>query len=165
MTRYAANTDVSSHRSRDEIERILTRYGADQFMYARQDGENAAAMIRFRKDGIHIKFVLPMPDRDDPEFTQTPAKARARSADAAERAYEQAIKQKWRALSLVIKAKLEAVESGIAIFEEEFVANIVLPNGQTVGQFMLPQIEAAYETADMPPLLPDYSSPTTGDGS
>ena len=33
MTKYAAQTEVTSTRSRDEIERTLERYGADQFMY------------------------------------------------------------------------------------------------------------------------------------
>jgi len=55
----------------------------------------------------------------------------------------------------VIKAKLEAVEAGIAVFEDEFMANIVLPNGSTVSQFMLPQIAQAYESGNMPNMLPD----------
>jgi hypothetical protein len=58
-------------------------------------------------------------------------------------------------MSLVIKAKLEACEAGIAIFEDEFMANIVLPNGSTVSQFMLPQIQAAYDKGSMPNMLPD----------
>ncbi|WP_136678647.1 hypothetical protein [Neptunomonas sp. XY-337] len=44
---------------------------------------------------------------------------------------------------------------GIAIFEDEFMANIVLPNGATVSQFMLPQIKEAYEKGSMPKMLPD----------
>jgi len=35
------------------------------------------------------------------------------------------------------------------------MANIVLPNGSTVSQFMLPQIAEAYESGQMPKLLPD----------
>ncbi|GAG36103.1 unnamed protein product [marine sediment metagenome] len=63
-------------------------------------------------------------------------------------------RQKWRALSLVIKAKLEAVESGISIFEEEFLAHIVLPDGRTIGDFMIPQIKTIYSSGKMPKLLP-----------
>lgn len=62
--------------------------------------------------------------------------------------------QKWWALYLVIKAKLEAVESGISCFEDEFMANIVLPDGSLVGDFMRPQIAAAYDMGTMPALLP-----------
>jgi hypothetical protein len=38
---------------------------------------------------------------------------------------EAATRQRWRALVLVIKAKLEAVEAGISTLESEFLANIV----------------------------------------
>ena len=51
------------------------------------------------------------------------------------------------------KAKLEAVESGIATFEEEFMAHIVMPNGKTVGEMALPLIESAYKTNKHVPLL------------
>jgi len=54
---------------------------------------------------------------------------------------------------LIIKAKLEAVEAGVSTFEEEFMAFIALPDGRTVGDFMAPQIDAAYKTGRMPPLL------------
>jgi len=68
-------------------------------------------------------------------------------------AAEQACRQKWRALSLVVKAKLEAVESGITTFEDEFLAHIVLPNGQTVGEQALPRVREAYATGGNVPLL------------
>lgn len=74
-----------------------------------------------------------------------------RSEDA--RAYDQALRQRWRAMYLVIKAKLEAVESGIVSFEEEFAVYTVLPDGKTVGQHVLPSIEQAYEANTVPLLL------------
>ena len=151
MSRYAANTEVSSDRSRAEIERTLERYGADQFFYGWQDG---AATIGFRMHDRRVQFVLPLPDRNSDEFRLTPAKRYSRSETDQARAYEQAVRQKWRALNLVVKAKLEAVESGITSFEEEFLAHIVLPGGQRVGTWMIPQIGRAYETGHMPPLLP-----------
>lgn len=69
-------------------------------------------------------------------------------------AWEQACRQRWRALLLVIKAKLEATECGISSFESEFMANIVLPDGTTAGDFMLPQIAEVYKNGTMPPMLP-----------
>ncbi|MCP5353204.1 MAG: hypothetical protein H6926_08490 [Chromatiales bacterium] len=149
---YAEKTNVSTDRSRAEIERTLQRYGADQFMYG---WESERAMVGFRMAGRQIRFLLPMPDRNDRRYTHTET-GRMRKESAAFSEWEQACRQRWRALSLVIKAKLEAVEAGIAIFEDEFMANIVLPNGRTVSDFMLPQIEAAYETGDMPKLLPHF---------
>lgn len=148
---YAENTSVSTEKSRGEIERTLQRYGADQFMYG---WDQDRAVVGFQMDGRQLRFLLPMPSKTDPAFTTTPTGRRRRNDTAAFAAWEQACRQKWRALSLVIKAKLEAVDAGIAIFEDEFMANIVLPNGSTVSQFMLPQIAAAYESGKMPLLLP-----------
>lgn len=148
---YAEKTSVSTDKSRAEIERTLQKYGADQFMYG---WDQDKAIVGFRMAGRQIRFLLPMPDKTQRRFTHTPTgKARKESAIYIE--WEQACRQKWRALSLVIKAKLEAVEAEIAIFEDEFMANIVLPNGGTVSQFMLPQIKKAYDSGQMPKLLPN----------
>src|SRR5262245_58482775 len=108
MTRYAEKTTVSSDSSRGEIERTLARYGADQFMYG-WDGNRA--VLAFRARGKQVRFVLPLPDRNGREFTHTPERNLERSQAAREAAYEQAVRQRWRALALVIKAKLEAVEA------------------------------------------------------
>lgn len=147
--KYAEKTKVGSDKSKSDIEKILQRYGASSFMYGWQDTK---AIVAFQMHNRHIKFILPMPDRNSNEFTKTDT-GRDRSESSQLQAYEQSIRQKWRALTLVIKAKLEAVESGISEFESEFLANIILPDGQTVGSFMEPQIEQAYKTGKMPPLL------------
>lgn len=154
MSRYAENTSVSAERSRGEIETTLTRYGAHGFMYGWQEREDSRdAMIQFDADGRRIRFVLPLPSMEDPEFHRTPGGRRRRDRDAAVKAWEQACRQRWRALALAIKAKLESVECGITTFEDEFFAHIVLPNGQTVGATIAPQIERAYATGKMPRLL------------
>jgi hypothetical protein len=158
MTRYAENTEVSSSRSRDEIERTLERYGADQFLYGWQD---ANAVVGFRMNGRMIRFVLPLPSRGDKAFTEYESRGKVwvRSEEAARKLYEQAVKQRWRALALVIKAKLEAVESGISVFDDEFMANIVLPGNQMVGDWLRPQIEEAYRIGATPALLPMLPAP------
>lgn len=150
MSRYAESTSVSSEKSRCEIERTLTRYGADQFMYGWKD---TAAVIAFRARGRHIRFMLPMPARDDKRFSRDGRGAIRNPVRRAE-AYEQDVRQRWRALALCIKAKLEAVEAGITQFDDEFMAQIVLPNGQTMSEHAQPLIARAYETGQMPPLLP-----------
>ena len=155
MTRYAENTSVSSDTSRAEIERTLRRYGADQFVYG---WDSDTAVIGFRAEGRNVRFRLPLPDRRDRAFTHTPARGTARSPRQAEAAWEQASRQRWRALALVIKAKLEAVEAGITVFEDEFLAHILLPNGDTVGEYTRPQIARAYANGQMPALLPGASS-------
>ena len=144
MTRYASKTEVSTDRSRVEIERILKRYGATAFGYM---WEGTRARIGFAANGRRLRFDLPLPDRK--QFLMSPS-GRARGEAAVAAAWEQACRQAWRALALVIKAKLEAVEAGIVAFEAEFLAHILLPDDTTVGPWARPQIEAAYQSGETP---------------
>jgi hypothetical protein len=153
-TRYAEQTTVPADRSRAEIERTLQRYGADGFMYG---WEATRALVQFQAHDRYIRFIIEMPDRND--FTHTPAKRQRRSDEAIQTAYEQAQRQRWRALALVIKAKLEAVAAGITEFESEFLAHIVLPDGTTVGDWVAPQVARAYELGTMPKMLPMPDDP------
>jgi hypothetical protein len=150
MSRYAERTTVGSDASRTEIERTLRRYGASAFGYG---WEGSQATVMFVLANRRIRFHLPLPDPNDKQFTHTPGRGQRRTADAQEREYEQAVRQRWRALALVIKAKLEAVEAGISSVEDEFLSWTLLPDGRTVGQVIAPQIEASYATGQMPPLL------------
>ncbi len=147
---YARNTTVSAIRTRNEIEETLERYGADGFAYATQG--NMATVI-FAMENRRIRFVLELPDPEDFRHTNH-SPPRERSQRAQQEAHDQACRQRWRALLLVIKAKLEAVTAGISTIETEFLANIVLPDNTTAGEWMIPQIDQAYRTGRMPPMLP-----------
>lgn len=150
MTQFASETKVPIIKTKMEIEAILTKYGAAGFM----SGWNAdRAMIAFDMCKRRIVFSLPLPNINSDDIRLN-GHGRVRDAKGIEKAYEQAQRQRWRALLLVIKAKLEAVESGITEFEDEFLAHIALPDGQTVGDWMRPQIALAYESKEMPALLP-----------
>lgn len=152
MAKFAATTSVSSQKSKAEIEALVERYGAAEF----GSGWDASrAVVGFTIQGRRVRFVLPMPDKQAKEYTHH--SKGPRSPDAALAQWEQACRQKWRALLLVIKAKLEAVESGISVFDDEFMANIVLPDNRTVSQHIRPSIALAYKTQDVPPMLADYS--------
>lgn len=156
MTTYAASTSVSADRSRAEIEKTLARYGAARFAYG---WEEDFAVIQFVAHERHVRFILPMPDRGAKEFIKTPT-GRPRTKAQAEQAYEQAVRAKWRSLALIVKAKLEAVETGLVSFEREFAMWTVLPNGQTAGDWIEPQIAEAYASGEMPPFLPGISAPS-----
>jgi hypothetical protein len=130
--RYAAETVVPVERSKAEIERLLTKYGADGYM-AGWDGQASTAMIAFRFKDRNIRMSLPMPKTDD--YKRRVGQGRI----------DQDTRQRWRALLLVVKAKLEAVQSHVATFEQEFLPYIQMPDGRTVGETVLPQIAALYK--------------------
>ena len=154
MPTYAADTSVSMEKSQAEIERTLTRYGATSFM---RGWDQNRAILAFVIRGKQVRMILPMPARSERQFTHTPTGKARTSQQAVTDAWEQACRQRWRALALVVKAKLEAVEAGISTFEDEFLSHIVLPSGETAGQWLIPQVITAYETGVMPPLLPSGS--------
>lgn len=136
---YAEKTSVPIDRSQGEIRKILTKYEATGFAFGEQ-GIQSIVMFEMKKR--RFKFTLPMPTKPNQYATSASIKT-----------YEQLCRSRWRCLVLAIKAKLECVESGITTLEQEFMAHIVLPNGRTVGDALLPQIERSYADGKMPPLL------------
>jgi hypothetical protein len=47
--------------------------------------------------------------------------------------FEQNRRTRWRAVVLLLKAKLELIQIGISTIEHEFMADMLLPNGDKVG--------------------------------
>jgi hypothetical protein len=151
MGKYATETTVSSEKTRLEIERVLTRYGATAFAYG---WEGSRALIGFTLQARQYRFILPLPERDAREFTHTGSRGLRRPVAGATAAWEQACRSRWRALLLVIKAKLEAVEVGVSTLESELLSALVLPDGRTFSEWAGPQAEYVYRTGRMPDLLP-----------
>lgn len=154
---YAANTTVSVEKSRAEIEATLARYGADSFAYATSPG---IAIIGFQvtpPSGIRlsIRMTLPIPRKSEERFTHRTVYGRLteNSPEQTNKLWEQACRSSWRSLCLVIKAKLEACASGISTVEREFMADIMLPNGQTMGQQVEPQLRMLSEAGRVPQLM------------
>lgn len=143
MSRFAQGTTVPVEKTKAEVEKTLIRFGATGFVSA---WLGTSAAIMFEIKGRRVKFVLPLP-----EYGKTHG-GRYNYILSREQC-EAETRRRWRALLLALKAKLEVVESGIATFEEEFLAHVVLPDGKTVGQWMQPQLASVYETGRMPPLM------------
>jgi hypothetical protein len=147
---YAMTTSVPVERSRAEIEKLLSRHKCAKFM-AGVDHELHRATVQFQAHNRIVKFEIALPNPADPKYKKIKNSYLQRSAAGVAKTVEQEERTRWRALLLVIKAKLEAVESGIATFEEEFLAHVLLPNQQTVAEFIGPTVAQIYETGRMPP--------------
>lgn len=145
---FAKGTTVTVAKSKAEIEHMLSRYGVRGY----QSGwQNDQAAILFEAEGRRIRFTLKLPSIE--EFAQ--ASKNKRSEAAMKVACEAEHRRLWRALALVIKAKLESVESQIETFENAFLSNIVVPaTGETLGEWATPLIANAYAKAgNMPKML------------
>lgn len=127
MTRrvYAEDTRVPVAQSRASIDAELKKVGATRIVTM---DEPLEAIVAFNLDLRLIKLQIAIPgDAND---------QRRRSI--------------WRAVLLVVKAKIEAVEQGITTVEQEWLAHVLLPSGQTVGEWMEPQLELASDRGTMP---------------
>lgn len=124
--RFAARTRVPVDKSKVEIERLVVKYGAKGYVSGWQ---GTTARIEFLIANRHIRISVAVPSS------------------------EQAARQRWRALLLVIKAKLESVAAGIATFDEAFAADIVMPDGRTVWESIREPIKLAYEKREPVALL------------
>lgn len=147
---FAENTSVPVERSRAEIERLLSKHKCTKFM-AGVDHEAHRATVQFQAHNRIVKFEIDLPNPADPKYKRIKNSYLQRTASGIEKVVQQEERTRWRALLLVIKAKLEAVESNIATFEDEFLAHVLLPNQQTVAQYIGPTVAQIYETGRMPP--------------
>lgn len=142
---YAEKTTVPVAKTRAEIEALLQKYKAAQYMTA-VDHESHRARVQFKMRDRFVRFDVRLPEL--PKY----------QSSGNMRKHEQAERQRWRALLLVLKAKLESIESQIATFEQEFLAHIVMPGGQTVADLTLPAIAQAYATGRVTLLLTEGQS-------
>lgn len=145
---YASKTDVPVSRSRDEIERTLTRFGATAFAYMNQGSRVA---IAFEIKNIRVSMTMTLPERD---AFRLDSRGKLRTTTAIERDWEQACRQRWRTLANAIKAKLAMVDDGLSTVEREFLADVMTPNGQTVGEILAPEIETIARSGKVPALMP-----------
>lgn len=146
--KYAEGTTVSISKTHDEIRSLLTKYGADGFMVGEHNG---VAQLAFAMRGRQIRFRMPLPRPQDKEALYAGSKRRT---DAQAWAYvDGESRRKWRALLLSIRAKLESAHSGIETFEDAFLAQTVLPDGRTMGEYAAEQLPTALANRRMPPLL------------
>ena len=146
MARYAEGTKVGVEASEAEIKRALARFGATSIISG-DDGDRT--FVLFRARDRFVKFVIPKPALDD--FRQTPT-GRSRDTAGAADMQRQELRRRWRALALLVKAKLTAIEEGIVTFEDEFLADTVMENGQRFSEVAQPALAEAYRIGG-PPVL------------
>ncbi len=153
---YAENTSVPVEKSKAELDAMLARAGARQRMVGTDDDAGSAFVGFTIGEGPalrQVRLTIPLP--------KVAAFARKRfrgdmvtaTPEEQHKAHEQACRSRWRAMVLLVKAKLEAVALGVSTLEREFLADIYLPSGETVHGALREKLSQAYLTGNMPPLL------------
>ena len=122
-SRYAKATKVPVSRSRSEIERVLEAYGCDSFGYLKRGDD---AVIQFEHLGRPIRLAV--------SAGESPQETR----------------QRWRILLLWVKATLESIDVGLTDFETAFAMQTMLPDGRTVADKVMPDLQVIADEGGMP---------------
>lgn len=131
---YASGTTVTVDRSQQEIASTLGRYGVDTYTFGARPG---AALVEFFFDDLPIRLEIPLPSKPENPKGRNPKTGRTIDLN---KAWEQSVKEAWRALLLFLKANLEAVERGVITPEQAFMAFLVSSDGRTLGEVLLPEV-------------------------
>lgn len=134
---YAAGTTVTVERSQQEIAATLTRYDVDTYTFGARPGR---AVVEFVLADMPIRLAIPLPAKPAQQKGRNPATGRTVDLH---KAWEQEVREAWRALLLFLKANLEAVERGVITAEQAFMAFLLTPDGRTVGDAVLPAYRQA----------------------
>lgn len=134
---YAHGTRVEVAKTRTEIDALLAKHGATSVAIL-NDEEKSRAVIAFAMKGARFRIDLPMPTIEeiklDPEKAPSGHfwKSTLERETYAQAALFQRRRERWRAVLLLLKSKLEIVRLGLYSLEHEFLADMVLPGGATV---------------------------------
>lgn len=140
---YAANTKVPPERTKAQIEALLVKHGASEFMHK---SSTTQAAIGFVMSGFQIEIRITLPQS---------------SAFSTEREYKQRVRSLWRGILLYVTSKMNQIEEGFTTIEHEFLSDIVIDvdprtgRTTTVGDRLLPVAREISESGTIPPLLPE----------
>lgn len=135
---YAENTSIAIEQSIAEIIGMVRKAGADRI--AQYEEPDRFTVSFFLNDRL-IRFRVPLVT----EYKGPASYGNGRAVNQAEW-IAQRNRQRGRALMLVIKAKLESVESEIETIEEAFFANVVMADNQTVYERVSEHVALEYDT-------------------
>jgi hypothetical protein len=143
---YAEGTAVSVEKTVSELTSMIRKAGGaqiaqlddhDRFVLAFSMSERQVRFTVSFDPPTHQRFAM---KRVNQHYSQPATNQQRIDASAAHR------RQRMRALLLVVKAKLESVESEVETFEEAFLANVVMSDGATVYDRVSQPIALEYQT-------------------
>jgi hypothetical protein len=133
---YAEDTKVSVGKSQGDLVTLLTKFDADQVGHV-LDNKTGEAVVFFTREGRQYRLGVPMPKK----------------SGLTDRQFDQKCRSRWRALLLLIKAKMVGIDCGATTFEEEFLAHTVTAQGERLVDALRKPLEEHYETGQPVNLL------------
>jgi hypothetical protein len=154
--RYARNTKVGVAKSRNEIDQILRRWGADQLQWS-EDVKNGRSMLRFvwtHEDTPYCaQFVVKVPSAEEIKEESVDG----RTGGFSQTKYDKAMKQRGtvehRELALLLKAMFVAVEAELISAEQILLPFLEDASGQTIADIVLPNMSKILQRGGVKQLL------------
>jgi hypothetical protein len=138
--RYAQETTVPVATSKASVERLLKGAGATHFFIGETDSTD---VVGCKIAGRFVRFQVVRPTE---KWAQKEATTKRNpTAYNRKNGIEQEHRRRWRCMELLIKAKLAAVDGKIRTFEQEFLADTLMPDQRTVYEHVSASLADAYE--------------------
>ena len=148
MARYASNTTVDADQSINQIRNLLRRAGAAEIA-VHERAQGSAVMFKLTDDGLKTDLPITLrvdwPDERDEAICLTPT-GKVRKGESLRKEIEKEYRRRWRCIFLLVKSKIVAIEEGGTTVRKEFLYDIMLRNGVTMGTLIDEQLTRAIET-------------------
>jgi hypothetical protein len=140
--KHILQTDFEPEETIEHIRKMLLKHKSLLSHNLEEADRNAKIEFLIGKEDYEqyrVRFVVTMPTMAECYLRRDGG----RMGDVqAKQSYEKQVRSAWRSLYLVIKGKLESIEMGIETIEEVFMAQLVLSDGKTLAEVVLPQLES-----------------------
>lgn len=128
---YAKGTSVRVEKTQGDLVKVLEKAGAVRHSFGR-NGD--LALVQFEIKETQVMMSVPLPLLKD--SFKIPGRWKERTGSQAQMHHEQLVRERWRQVLLLVKAKLEAVAIGMTTIEREFLADVRTADGTTVHQML-----------------------------
>lgn len=127
MRRYAEDTRVEVSKSKADVDQLISQHGGDMISFGWRDPETQVLAFRWQERFYRFEIEHDGIDRED--------------------------RRRWRVLfALRLKPLFELSIEDMAAAQDMLLANLMLPNGATVGDEVIEEVSTAYRTGEMPAL-------------
>lgn len=148
--RFAEGTVVSVDKSRSEIRKLLTAWGAASVSFE-DDIESDQAHLRFawRAAADHpllrVRLTIHLPPAEDLKALAVNRKTGATSDAKLRKLLDQRGRREHRVLLLKLKADFEAAALGLLTVQEMLLPFLEFGDGRTVGEVVTPRLARLLE--------------------
>jgi len=142
------NTQVAVSKSQDAIRKLVySHQGTGVMLISRAPHEGFEAMVTIEKQSYHLRVMAICKDvsKDRNGFI--------RSDSAKANAVEQENRRVWRVLYWHLKAMFEAADSGVIDVRNVIMPYVVLKDGRTLAEHVIPRMPELMEMSTTERLL------------